>query len=316
MSRYGANHLLPGNGFIAILGAGSLGQLWAGYLPTGKVAFLPRRNTTVDTGAETLSYRLQRYDGSALPVTVPWLESSANPPSMLLVTTKAGDTLEALQSTLAALPRDIPVVLFQNGMGSQQAVAERWPHRPVLAATTTEGANRPGPGQTVHAGKGETWVGPLTGNAKPLLAAVVQTLTTSGLTVHPETNIEQRLWDKLVINAGINAFTALLDCCNGNILTHPFYLEYIDTLCQEIAAVLTAEGCRPLTREAIRGRIETVARGTSENTSSMLGDRRQGRTTEIDFINGYIARRGQAHGIDVSVNQMLTQQVHQLLPHP
>jgi len=314
MSRQGGSRLLPGNDLIAILGAGSLGQLWAGYLPTGKVAFLPRHNATVDADVEALSYRLQRFDGSALPVTVPWLASSADPPSVLLVTTKAGDTLDALQSTLPDLPRHMPVVLFQNGMGSQQAVAAKWPDRPILAASTTEGANRPEPGQTVHAGKGETWVGPLTDQAKPLLLAVVQTLAISGLSIHPDTNIQQRLWDKLVINAGINAFTALLDCRNGEILTHSFYLEHISTLCKEIAEVLAAEGCHPLTPDAIRGRIESVARNTSENTSSMLSDRRQGRTTEIDFINGYIARRGQAHGIDVSVNQMLTQQVH-LLTH-
>ncbi|MEP1215002.1 MAG: 2-dehydropantoate 2-reductase [Marinobacter sp.] len=315
MSRHGANPLLPGSGLIAILGAGSLGRLWAGYLPAGKVAFIPRHNATVDAGVESLSYRLQRFDGSALSVTVPWLDSSATPPSVLLVTTKAGDTLDALQSTLPDLPPAMPVVLFQNGMGSQQAVAERWPHQPILAASTTEGANRPEPGRTVHAGKGETWVGPLTDNATSLLSAVVQALTASGLRVHPETNIQQRLWDKLVINAGINAFTALLNCRNGDILTHPFYLEYIGTLCTEIAAVLAAEGGQPLAPEAIRRRIETVARSTSENTSSMLSDRQQGRTTEIDFINGYVARRGRVHGIDVSVNQMLTQRVHQLLPH-
>ena len=316
MSRNGENRLRPGDGLIAILGAGSLGRLWAGYMPTGTVAFIARRNATAVTGAEALNYRLQRFDGPALRVTVPWLDAAANPPSVLLVTTKAGDTLNALESTLPDLPRDIPVVLFQNGMGSQQAVAGRWPERPILAASTTEGANRPEAGQTIHAGKGETWVGPLTANAKALVWEVVQTLTASGLTVHPETNIHQRLWDKLVINAGINAFTALLNCRNGDILTHPFYQKYIGTLCIEIAAVLAAEGCLPLTPDTVRARIETVARSTSENTSSMLGDRQQGRTTEIDFINGYIACRGQAHAIDVAVNQMLTQQVRQLLPHP
>lgn len=312
MSGHGENRPLPGNGLIAILGAGSLGQLWAGYLPTGKVAFVPRSGSSGGPGRESLNYRLQRFDGSTRSVTVPWLTSPAEHASLLLVTTKAGDTLGALESRLPDLTPDTPIVLFQNGMGSQQAVAERWPHRPILAASTTEGANRPEPGQTVHAGKGETWVGALSDSARPLLTPVVQALATSGLTVHPEPNIHQRLWDKLVINAGINAFTAILDCRNGSILKHPFYLEHIDDLCTEIAAVLTAEGCQPIAPDTIRERIEAVAQSTAKNTSSTLSDRQQGRTTEIDFINGYIARRGQALGIEVPVNQMLTEQVHHL----
>ncbi|MCL7945295.1 2-dehydropantoate 2-reductase [Marinobacter sp. ATCH36] len=306
------NQQPPGNGLIAILGAGSLGQLWAGYLPTGKVAFVPRPGST----AEPLAYNLERFDGSVHPVSVPWLNNPEENPSLLLVTTKAGDTLSALEPHLHDLPPDTPIVLFQNGMGNQQAVAERWPHHPVLAASTTEGANRPKPGHTVHAGKGETWVGAITEKARPHLTPTVQALATSGLTIHPEADIHQRLWDKLVINAGINAFTAILNCRNGDILNQQLYLEHIDALCTEMAAVLAAEGCRPLAPETIRQRIEAVARTTAKNTSSMLSDRQQGRPTEIDFINGYIARRGRAQGIDVPVNQMLTDQVRKLPQSP
>ncbi|NMT65367.1 ketopantoate reductase family protein [Marinobacter orientalis] len=316
MSGREENQQLPGTGLIAILGAGSLGRLWAGYLSAGKVAFVPRHGSADVSGADSLSYRLQRFDGSAASVSIPWLTSSSEQPSVLLVTTKAGDTLGALESRLPELPCDTPIVLFQNGMGSQQAVAERWPRRPILAASTTEGANRPQQGQTVHAGRGETRVGALTDRARPFVKPVVQALAASGLKVHAEPDIRQRLWDKLIVNAGINAFTAILNCRNGDILNSRFYLERIDDLCAEIAAVLEAEGGRPLTPAMIRERIETVAQSTANNTSSMLSDRQKGRTTEIDFINGYVARRGQAHGIEVPVNQMLTERVQQLSADP
>lgn len=308
----GGNHSPTGDGCIAILGAGSLGQLWAGYLPAGDVVFIPRHDTPANQHAEALAYRLQQSDGSTVNIRVPWLPAREIQPSVLLVTTKAGDTLTVLEDQLPDLPSDTPVVLFQNGMGSQQAVAERWPERPILAASTTEGANRPEPGYTVHAGRGETWVGALTDNASPHLETVVQALRTSGLTIHAEQDIERRLWDKLVVNAGINAFTAILDCPNGVILTEPFYLDHIDELCDEIVGVLRAEGRDSPTPAAIRQRIETVARRTAGNTSSMRSDRQQGRATEIDFINGYICRRGQALGVEVPVNRMLTDRVKDL----
>ena len=291
-----------------------MGQLWAGYLATGTVTFIPRLEVSPETDQPALTYTFQPFEGPEEVVTVPYLLATAARPSLLMVTTKAGDTLDAIESNLHYVSPDTPIVLFQNGMGCQQAVAERWPQRPILAASTTEGANRPAPGCTVHAGKGETWVGPLTTSATTHLAQVVTTLGTSGLTVHAEQDIQRRLWEKLIINAGINAFTAILDCPNGDILTDPFYLEHIDELCDEIAKVMKGDIEKALPSVTIRERIEMTARKTARNTSSMRSDRRLSRRTEIDFINGYIARRGHELGVDVPTNQMLTDRIKQLSP--
>ena len=314
MAAPGNSQGLSGNGRIAILGAGSLGQLWAGYLAAGTVTFIPRRKAGPEADTPALAYTLQPFDGPEVAVAVPYLLTTETPPSLLMVTTKAGDTLDALESNLHDISPDTPIVLFQNGMGSQQAVAERWPQRPILAASTTEGANRPAPGYTVHAGKGETWVGPLTRSAATHLKWVVTALGTSGLAVHAEQDVQRRLWDKLIINAGINAFTAILDCPNGDILTDPFYLEHIDELCDEISQVMKGDIGKALPSITIRERIETVARKTARNTSSMRSDRQRGRSTEIDFINGYIVRRGHALGIDVPTNQRLTDRIKQMSP--
>lgn len=291
-----------------------MGQLWAGYLAAGTVGFIPRREVSPETDKPALTYAFQPFEGPEVVVTVPYLLATEARPPLLMVTTKAGDTLDAVESNLHYVSPDTPIVLFQNGMGCQQAVAERWPQRPILAASTTEGANRPTPGCTVHAGKGETWVGPLTGSATTHLRQVVTALGTSGLTVHAAQDIHRRLWDKLIINAGINAFTAILDCPNGDILTDPFYLEHIDELCDEIAKVMKGDTEEALPSITIRERIEMIARKTARNTSSMRSDRQRGRPTEIDFINGYIVRRGHELGVDVPTNQMLTNRIKQLLP--
>lgn len=293
---------------IAILGAGSLGRLWAATLPAGQVAFVPRPDLVA---AGSVSYRFQPVTGEPFNVTVPWLPSGQLP-ELLLITTKAGDTVTALRAFLPSIPESTPIVLFQNGMGCQQQVAETWPERPVIAASTTEGANRPEPGLTVHAGLGETWVGPLNPSGRDRIDQVNHLLAKSRLVIHQEDNILDKLWKKLVINAGINAFTAILDCPNGEILKHPFYQRWINALCQEISCLLKAEGQPAQAPDQLRKNIERVARNTATNTSSMRADVLAGRTTEISFINGYLARLGQQHGIPTPVNQMLTERVQQL----
>ncbi|MEX2473966.1 ketopantoate reductase family protein [Marinobacter sp.] len=298
---------------IAILGAGSLGRLWAALLPAGRVAFIPRPDNKAS--ASSLAYRFQSISGAISTVRVPWL-AVGEQPELILTTTKAGDTTEAMAGVIDRFSSDTPVILFQNGLGSQQAVAARWPDRPILAASTTEGANRPEPKLLVHAGTGHSWVGPMTDSACHHLNTVVALLSTSGLTVHPDANILQRLWQKLVINAGINPYTALLDCPNGEILASSLYQDTIDDLCRELAELMQASGHHEESAPAtLRQQIEKVARSTAKNTSSMRADVRQGRTTEIHYINGYLVNLGKELGIETPVNQMLTERVTLLSSH-
>ena len=296
---------------IAILGAGAMGRLWAASLPADESAFIARPGQSPGT---PLSYTFLALDGTERAVTVPWFTPS-QVPELVLVTTKAGDTLTALETIADALPPTVPIVLFQNGLGSQQQVAERWPERPVLAASTTEGANRPSSDRVVHAGAGATWLGPMTASANAILAECAATLASSGLTVHPESDILGRLWQKLVINAGINPFTALLDCPNGDILHAELFQNHIDGLCEEIASLMEAAGQPKQAPATLRERIETIARNTARNTSSMRSDIQNGRATEIDYINGFLVRLGRSKGIATPVNQMLAERVHQLSPN-
>lgn len=293
---------------IGILGAGSLGRLWGAMLPSGGVAFIARPGEPADTN---ISYRFRPFDGAESDVRIPQLKTVQNP-ELILVTTKAGDTLNAVQGVIDQFPVDTPILLFQNGLGSQQSVAKRWPNRPILAASTTEGANRPEPGLLVHAGTGDTWVGPLTEPAGLFVDRAVAMLEDSGLAIHPEPAILQRLWQKLVINAGINPYTAILDCPNGEILAAPLYQSTIDKLCQELSELMDAAVQIRQTPDYLRQRIEQVARNTAGNTSSMRADVLRGRRTEIDFINGYLVKLGKELGIETPVNQMLTERVQQL----
>lgn len=293
---------------IGILGAGSLGRLWGAMLPTGGIAFIARPGEP--TGA-SVDYRFRPFKGPESQVRIPFLQPG-DEPELILVTTKAGDTLDAVAGVINQFAIDTPILLFQNGLGSQQAVAKRWPERPILAASTTEGANRPESGLLVHAGTGDTWVGPMKSPAKATVRKAVTMLATSGLNIHPETDIVQRLWQKLIINAGINPYTAILDCPNGKILDAPLYQSTIDQLCLELSQLMDDAVRIRQTPDALRERIEQVARNTAGNTSSMRADVQRGRQTEIDFINGYVAKLGKELGIETPVNQMLTERVQQL----
>lgn len=286
-----------------ILGAGSLGRLFAGYLaPVVPLTVLQR---SVPASAK-LAYTLitAANEPRQLTLSVAATDRWRGTASWVLVMTKAPDTEAAIASLVPRLAPQTPIVLFQNGMGVQQAIAERYPNRPILCASTTEGANRPDDSQVRHAGRGETWVGGLTQSGRDRSTAFAERLQQAGLIANPTDDIEARLWQKLAINAGINPFTAILDCTNGQILVSPYAQSRLPRLCAEIAAIATRSGY-PMAADMLERRIRDVAQATRDNISSMLQDLRQRRPTEIDFINGYLLRQAVRYDIDAPVNREL-----------
>lgn len=124
--------------------------------------------------------------------------------------------------------------------------------------------------------------------------------------------------DKLAANAVINPLTSLYECYNGE-LTALESLDYLMTrIVNECCAVLRAEYKDMLSTEKIASAFQTermcsvvldVITKTAENRSSMLQDVQTLKNSEIDYINGYIARLGAKHQIGVLHNQMIVEMV-------
>ena len=296
---------------IVIVGPGSLGLLWAAYLqPYHSVCLVGR------PGTETIDrvFRLTAPEGQERSLQLPCCppDDLPRPPDLVLFTTKIQSLAPALRGLLPSIPPQTPILFFQNGLGPQLDLAGQYPNRPILAASTTEGAYRPQPDRVIHAGRGETWLGGLNEPGKHWESRVAEILARTGLDTAIAPDIEQRLWHKLAINAAINPFTALLSCRNGEILTNTDFNNRLPALCAEFVAVATAHG-RPFSAREIATDIRRVARKTANNQSSMLQDILAGKRTEIDHINGFIAREGDRLAIPTPVNRDLTWAVKALV---
>jgi 2-dehydropantoate 2-reductase len=286
-----------------------MGCLWGGYLTTAcQVAFALRERR-----APAIHYDLQQPDGVIRAFTIPVCQPTDRPPDLVLLTTKAHQAVAGLTQAKRWLGPQIPVLLFQNGMGSQQAIARHFTELPLIAAVTTEGAYRETAAKLVHGGYGETRLGGLNQSGENALATAADLLAGSGLRVRVEAQIHTRLWQKLAVNAGINAFTVILDCYNGALLGAPFFEQHIGSVCEEVGALMTASGIRTHPSDLER-QVRHVAYQTMDNSSSMRQDIKAGKTTEIDMINGFVVRESLANRLEAPVNQMLVEAVKQREP--
>jgi 2-dehydropantoate 2-reductase len=291
---------------IAVLGAGALGSLFGGKLARGghEVTLISTRAEHVERINREGLYIDGLGDGLRVEVRACLSAAEVGPAELVLVCVKAPQTRAAMAGALDLVGPESMVLTLQNGLGNVESLVETVGPGPVIAGATSHGASLEKPGRVCHAGAGATALGELSGRLTGRLRALGRVFEESGFApVSLSDNVQGLIWKKLVINVAINAITALVRIRNGQILNFPeteeisrlAVLEAVDVARRK--GVAFAEDPVEFTRQ--------VARQTGANRSSMLQDVLRQRSTEIEFINGAVAREGEALGVPVPVNKVL-----------
>jgi len=273
-----------------ILGAGSLGTLWATRLARAGIALQlilrdsARLRSYQQAGGLTLieQGQAQHY---AIAAQTP---DHPQPIQRLLLACKAYDAAAALSQLAHRLTPGAEIVLLQNGLGSQDEVARVVPQARCIFASSTEGAFRQADFQVVFAGHGHTWLGDPLDLQPP---AWLEDLRQAGIAHDWSLDILSRLWRKLALNCAINPLTVLHDCRNGELREHPAQLA---CLCSELVELLHRCG-HSAAAENLHDEVQRVILATAANFSSMHQDVSQGRRTEVTYLLGYACEAAQRH---------------------
>jgi 2-dehydropantoate 2-reductase len=290
-----------------ILGAGSLGTLWATRLAR---AGLPVQLILRDQ-ARLQSYQhaggltlIEQGQAQHYPIAAQTTEHP-QPIQRLLLACKAYDAAPAVAQLAHRLSPGAEILLLQNGLGSQDEVAREAPHARCIMASSTEGAFRQADFRVVFAGHGHTWLGDPLDLQPP---AWLADLRKAGIAHEWSLDILSRLWRKLALNCAINPLTVLHDCLNGGLREHP---ANVACLCSELVELLQQCG-HSAAAENLLEDVQRVIEATAANYSSMHQDVSQGRRTEIAYLLGYACNAGKRHQLQLPHLQALH---NQLLTH-
>lgn len=277
-----------------ILGAGSLGTLWATRLARAglPVKLLLRDSTSLSRYRAGGGLSLVEDGQTSLYPIPAETAQSGTPITRVLLACKAYDAEEAAASLAPRLSPGAEIILLQNGLGSQQAVTERLPKANCIFASSTEGAFRDGSFRVVFAGQGHTWLGLPGQAAEP---AWLSELRLAEIPHQWTADILGKLWRKLALNCAINPLTVLHGCRNGGLRDFP---EEVATLCKELSELLIRAG-QPEAASGLHDQVLQVIEGTAANYSSMYQDVQAGRRTEISFLLGHACREGHRLGLEL-----------------
>jgi 2-dehydropantoate 2-reductase len=223
-----------------------------------------------------------------------------------IVATKAMHTDGAIAAAARAFASGA-VATVQNGVGNEEAVARHVAR--VIRGTTFPAGKLLEPGVVQWDVKGDTTLGPFEPQpASPEeIARLADACTRSGMPTSAVADARPAQWRKVIFNAATNPVGALTGLTHGRVCERPDLRALVTALVDEGKAVASAQG---ITLDADPEElIDHAARPdvAYDHKASMLQDVEARRATEIDYLNGGIARFGREHAVPTPLNDAITQ---------
>ncbi len=293
---------------ILVVGAGALGSLIGARLSKTHASILlfsTNREHMEAIGRGGLN--IEELDGTVRNYALETCfeaEKLPRNPDLALVLVKTYATQNALSLVHNICSTSTVFLTLQNGIGNWERIAEITGKEAVLAGTTAQGSTLLAPGSIRHGGNGPTYIGEPGGPASERVARLVELFREADLVTEPSNEVERLIWEKLIVNVGINAITGLTGIRNGFIAEMQEATDLCRSAVEEAILVARSKGF-PVGMDMIQ-RVIAVARATGRNRSSMGQDVDRKKRTEIDAINGAVVRFGMEAGIPTPVNRTLT----------
>lgn len=297
---------------IVVAGAGAIGCFVGGMLAAAdrRVALLVRPR--VKTEIERFGLRLTDFGGTENKLEAGRLALSEDPAilhsaGIVLVTVKSADTAEVADQIAEHAPQDAVIVSLQNGVGNVAVLQERLGGRRVLAGMVPFNVVAMGEGRFHRSTSGDIIVGEDAGNTAAALSV-------PGLALRASPDITGVQWGKLIVNLN-NALSALSDMpLAAQLANRDWRKLFADQMAEGLAA-LKAAGITPASAtpippnwmpsllrlpdvifNAILGRTMKI---DPEARSSMWQDLKQGRKTEIDYLQGAVIALAEQNNVAV-----------------
>ncbi len=295
---------------IAVVGAGAVGSFYG--------AMLARAGHRVTLIGRPAHAQAIKRDGLKLDLAKsPRIEtvqieassefSSLQTADLVLFCVKSSDSASvALQIDPYLAPHAL-IMSLQNGVENAALIAQQIPHA-VIPCVVYVASEITAPGCVKHHGRGDLVIGTMQPSRlidpQKTLQEIVELFGSAQVPVQISQNVMAELWSKLMINCAFNAISGLAQIQYGKLAALASVRSTQTALVKEVIAVAHADGIHLSEAIALQA-VEQISVTMGSQKSSTAQDMARSKPSEIDHLNGFIVRRGQALGVATPVNQAL-----------
>jgi 2-dehydropantoate 2-reductase len=239
---------------------------------------------------------------------------------IVLLAVKGLHTENALKSVLPVMSKTAPVVSLQNGI-NEETIAKIVGTDRTIACSITWGSTNKGPGQLMQTTDGGFIIGQWpTGKSK--IVEDTAALLAKAFNTEVSDNIIGDRWTKLLITASLTGVGTTAGLTYGEVIENEAARKVALTVITETydvgikAGVEFAElmGVSPSivlvrNKEDFEKASKLMEIGFANHKAtkpSMWQDIEKGRKTEVDFVNGYVVRKGREVGLKTPANELVT----------
>lgn len=293
----------------AVVGAGAVGCFFGGML-----ALAGMHVTLIGRAAhvQAIAHQGLRLDRSGSVTSIPVAASedlaAVRGADLVLMCVKSTDTDAAARAIAPHVAPEAVVLSLQNGVENPTVIARHMAQQ-VVPAVVYVATAMAGPGIVKHFGRGDLVIGSLAGgvddeSVAASLRGIVACFGAATVPVTVSTNVMGELWSKLLVNCAYNAASALAQATYARMAALPEVREVQASVVREVVALAAAEGV-PLSLDESMRAVAAIATAMPGQHSSTAQDMARRKLSEIDHLNGFVARRGRELGVPTPVNQTL-----------
>ena len=232
---------------------------------------------------------------------------------LIIIFTKSMQLKDMLKNISHIIKENTRVLCMLNGLGHIETLKEFVKEENILMGVTVMTASMSGAGKFSVSAYGKTEIQNISENSKEKALEVVNLINESGLPSVYSNDIMYSIWRKACINGTMNCSCTLLDCNISQLSSVPNLRQLFGIIVKEFVMVAKQEGVTIDENKMIDLAcwFTTEEFEGSKHYPSMHQDLIQkNRKTEIDFLNGYISRKGKEYGIDTKYCDLITTLIH------
>ena len=233
--------------------------------------------------------------------------SSLHTADLILFCVKSTDSASVALQIAPYLAPHALVMSLQNGVENAALIAQHIPHA-VIPSVVYVATEIPAPGFVKHHGRGELVIGTMQisrlSDPQKTLQDIVLLFGSAQVPVQISLNVMAELWSKLMINCAFNAISGLAQIQYEKLAALESVRSTQTALVKEVIAVAQADGIHLSETVALQA-VAQISVTMGSQKSSTAQDMARSKPSEIDHLNGFIVRRGQALGVPTPVNQAL-----------